>query len=74
MERSAKRVQVAVLAATVLAAGLWIWMASTRNRVNPDSELDLVQSTRPSLRVTDGLRLDVRAFYDGRDQAPAWIS
>lgn len=74
MDWTSRRTRVAVLAASVVATGLWIWAVNTRDRVNADYELDLVQASRPGLRVTSDLRSDVRAFYERRDLVPVWIA
>jgi murein L,D-transpeptidase YcbB/YkuD len=45
-----------------------------RFRVNPDVQLDRLSSAHPGVSVPGIVRLDVRAFYDGRDLAPAWVT
>ena len=54
-------------------AGRW----QSRDIPLSDRELDLLkltESARRGLKVTPAMRLDVKAFYDQRDDAPAWIN
>lgn len=73
MSRS-KIAAVPVTALAVVIAG-WIWAAyAFRFRVNPDVQLDRISTAHPGVRVPGVVRLDVRAFYDSRDLAPAWVT
>jgi murein L,D-transpeptidase YcbB/YkuD len=68
-----------VLVASVLALGLclagWAWAAHAfRFRVDPDAQLDRISTAHPGVRVPGVVRLDVRAFYESRDLAPAWVT
>lgn len=69
--------RTALAATGVLIAAVGIWVRLSRHRIDPDHELDLLKLTegaRRGLKVTDTTRLDVRAFYDQRDDDPAWIT
>src|SRR4051812_2566659 len=66
----------AVFTATVMfAVCVWIWASVVfRFQVNPDVQLDRISSAHPGVRVPGVVRLDVRAFYESRALAPAWVT
>lgn len=69
--------RTALAATGVLVAAIGVWVRLSRHRVDPDHELDLLkltESARRGLKVTPDTRLDVRAFYDQRDDTPAWVT
>lgn len=70
------RTKVAVLCGiVVLVAAGWIFaVVALPLRVDPDAQLDRITTTHPGVRVPGIVRLDVRAFYDSRDLAPAWFT
>ena len=71
------RTKAAVLSAIALGLFIagWIWAAAAfRFRVNPDEQLDRISNAHPGAHVPGVVRLDVRAFYESRDLAPAWVT
>lgn len=71
---SRTKIAAAALILLTIATG-WIWAVyALRFRVHPDVQLDRISSAHPGARVSGVVRLDVRAFYDSRDFAPAWVN
>jgi len=68
-----KKVLAALGIVTLLAAGLTWLAAGFRLTVDPDLQLDRITSAHPEVHIPADVRLDVRAFYENRQQAPAWI-
>jgi murein L,D-transpeptidase YcbB/YkuD len=68
-----KKVLAALGIVALLTAALTWVAAGFRLRVDSDFQLDRITTAHPEVRIPDGVRLDVRAFYDNREQAPAWI-
>jgi murein L,D-transpeptidase YcbB/YkuD len=70
----AKLAAASAILLLLFAAG-WFWAAAAfRFRVNPDVQLDRLSGATSGFRVPGSVRLDVRAFYDSRDLAPAWVT
>lgn len=71
---SRPKIAAAALILIAVVTG-WIWAVyALRFRVNPDVQLDRISTADPGVRVPGVVRLDVRAFYDARDLAPAWVT
>jgi murein L,D-transpeptidase YcbB/YkuD len=72
---SRSKIAAVFTAALMFVLCVWIWTALVfRFQVNPDVQLDRISSAHPGARVPGVVRLDVRAFYESRALAPAWVT